>query len=74
MAFVGCKKLKEIKLPKFVQKVDGAFMYWNGKLVNESDYFIYKDEILYNSSMTRLIAYRKMEKQYNKFVAFNRYT
>ena len=74
MAFVGCKKLKEIKLPKFVQNVDGAFMYWNGKLVNESDYFIYKDEILYNSSMTRLIAYRKMEKQYNKFVAFNRYT
>ena len=74
MAFVKCEKLKEIKLPKFVQKVDGAFMYWNGKLVNESDYFIYKDEILYNSSMTRLIAYRKMEKQYNKFVAFNRYT
>lgn len=74
MAFVGCKKLKEIKLPKFVQKVDGAFMYWNGKLVNESDYFISKDEILYNSSMTRLIAYRKMERQYNKFVAFNRYT
>lgn len=74
MAFVRCEKLKEIKLPKFVQKVDGAFMYWNGKLVNESDYFIYKDEILYNSSMTRLIAYRKMEKQYNKFVAFNRYT
>ena len=74
MAFVRCEKLKEIKLPKFVQKVDGAFMYWNGKLVNESDYFIYKDEILYNSSMTRLIAYRKMEKQYNKFVAFNRNT
>ena len=74
MAFVRCEKLKEIKLPKFVQKVDGAFMYWNGKLVNESDYFIYKDAILYNSSMTRLIAYRKMEKQYNKFVAFNRYT
>ena len=74
MAFVRCEKLKEIKLPKFVQKVDGAFMYWNGKLVNESDYFVYKDEILYNSSMTRLIAYRKMEKQYNKFVAFNRYT
>ena len=74
MAFVRCEKLKEIKLPKFVQKVDGAFMYWNGKLINESDYFIYKDEILYNSSMTRLIAYRKMEKQYNKFVAFNRYT
>lgn len=74
MAFVRCEKLKEIKLPKFVQKVDGAFMYWNGKLVNESDYFIYKDEILYNSSMTRLIAYRKMEKQYNKFVAFYRYT
>ena len=74
MAFVRCEKLKEIKLPKFVQKVDGAFMYWNGKLVNESDYFIYKDEILYNSSMTRLIAYRKMEKQYNMFVAFNRYT
>ena len=74
MAFVRCEKLKEIKLPKFVQKVDGAFMYWNGKLVNGSDYFIYKDEILYNSSMTRLIAYRKMEKQYNKFVAFNRYT
>lgn len=74
MAFVRCEKLKESKLPKFVQKVDGAFMYWNGKLVNESDYFIYKDEILYNSSMTRLIAYRKMEKQYNKFVAFNRYT
>lgn len=74
MAFVRCEKLKEIKLPKFVQKVDGAFMYWNGKLVNESDYFIYKDEILYNSSMTRLIAYRKMEKQYDKFVAFNRYT
>jgi hypothetical protein len=74
MAFVRCEKLKEIKLPKFVQKVDGAFMYWNGKLVNDSDYFIYKDEILYNSSMTRLIAYRKMEKQYNKFVAFNRYT
>ena len=74
MAFVRCEKLKEIKLPKFVQKVDGAFMYWNGKLVNESDYFIYKDEFLYNSSMTRLIAYRKMEKQYNKFVAFNRYT
>ena len=74
MAFVRCEKLKEIKLPKFVQKVDGAFMYWNGKLVNESDYFIYKDEILYNSSMTRLIAYRKMEKQYNKSVAFNRYT
>ena len=74
MAFVRCEKLKEIKLPKFVQKVDGAFMYWNVKLVNESDYFIYKDEILYNSSMTRLIAYRKMEKQYNKFVAFNRYT
>ena len=74
MAFVRCEKLKEIKLPKFVQKVDGAFMYWDGKLVNESDYFIYKDEILYNSSMTRLIAYRKMEKQYNKFVAFNRYT
>ena len=74
MAFVRCEKLKEIKLPKFVQKVDGAFMYWNGKLVNESDYFIYKDEILYNSSMTRLIAYRKMEKQYNKFVAVNRYT
>lgn len=74
MAFVRCEKLKEIKLPKFVQKVDGAFRYWNGKLVNESDYFIYKDEILYNSSMTRLIAYRKMEKLYNKFVAFNRYT
>ena len=74
MAFVRCEKLKEIKLPKFVQKVDGAFMYWNGKLVNESDYFIYKDEILYNSSMTRLIAYRKMEKQYNKYVAVNRYT
>ena len=74
MAFVRCEKLKEIKLPKFVQKVDGAIMYWNGKLVNESDYFIYKDEILYNSSMTRLIAYRKMEKLYNKFVAFNRYT
>ena len=74
MAFVRCEKLKELKLPKFVQKVDGAFMYWDGKLVNESDYFIYKDEILYNSSMTRLIAYRKMEKQYNKFVAFNRYT
>ena len=35
-------------------------MYWNGKLVNESDYFIYKDEIFtYNSSMTRLIAIGK---------------
>lgn len=73
MAFVGCKKLKEIKLPKFVQKVDGAFMYWNGKLVNESDYFIYKDEILYNSSMTRLIAYMKEEKQYSKIIACRSY-
>ena len=73
MAFVGCKKLKEIKLPKFVQKVDGAFMYWNGKLVNESDYFIYKDNVLYNSKMTKLIAYMKEEKQYSKIIACRSY-
>ena len=61
MAFVGCKKLKEIKLPKFVQNVDGAFMFWNGRLINESANFIYKDNVLYNSKMTKLIAYMKEE-------------
>ena len=73
MAFVGCKKLKEIKLPKFVQKVDGAFMFWNGRLINESANFIYKDNVLYNSKMTKLIAYMKEEKQYSKIIAYRSY-
>ena len=73
MAFVGCEKLKEIKLPKFVQKVDGAFMYWNGRLINESANFIYKDNVLYNSKMTKLIAYMKEEKQYSKIIACRSY-
>ena len=73
MAFVGCKKLKEIKLPKFVQKVDGAFMFWNGRLINESANFIYKDNVLYNSKMTKLIAYMKEEKQYSKIIACRSY-
>ena len=73
MAFVRCEKLKEIKLPKFVQKVDGAFMYWNGRLINESANFIYKDNVLYNSKMTKLIAYMKEEKQYSKIIACRSY-
>ena len=73
MAFVGCEKLKEIKLPKFVQKVDGAFMFWNGRLINESANFIYKDNVLYNSKMTKLIAYMKEEKQYSKIIACRSY-
>ena len=73
MAFVGCKKLKEIKLPKFVQNVDGAFMFWNGRLINESANFIYKDNVLYNSKMTKLIAYMKEEKQYSKIIACRSY-
>ena len=73
MAFVGCKKMKEIKLPKFVQNVDGAFMFWNGRLINESANFIYKDNVLYNSKMTKLIAYMKEEKQYSKIIACRSY-
>ena len=73
MAFVGCEKLKEIKLPKFVQNVDGAFMFWNGRLINESANFIYKDNVLYNSKMTKLIAYMKEEKQYSKIIACRSY-
>ena len=73
MAFVGCKKLKEIKLPKFVQNVDGAFMFWNGRLINESANFIYKDNVLYNSKMTKLIAYMKEEKLYSKIIACRSY-
>lgn len=73
MAFVRCEKLKEIKLPKFVQKVDGAFMFWNGRLINESANFIYKDNVLYNSKMTKLIAYMKEEKQYSKIIACRSY-
>lgn len=73
MAFVRCEKLKEIKLPKFVQNVDGAFMFWNGRLINESANFIYKDNVLYNSKMTKLIAYMKEEKQYSKIIACRSY-
>ena len=64
-AFCGCKSLESIILPRSVVSIKGnPFVDWNGCLQNESESFIYENDILFNKDKTILIAYRSKNTSY----------
>ena len=57
-AFSGCDSLRSITIPSSVVKIIGnPFEGWHGHLYNESEAFIYEDDVLFNKNKTTLIAY-----------------
>ena len=57
--FFKDNSLASIILPRSVVSIEGnPFAWWNGCLQNESESFIYENDILFNEDKTILIAYR----------------
>lgn len=64
--FEICHSLTSINIPNSVIKMKGnPFVGWNGSLVNESESFIYENDVLFNADKTLIIAYRAKDKIYN---------
>ena len=64
-AFRVCDSLASIILPRSVVSIKGnPFARWNGCLQNESESFIYENDILFNKDKTILIAYRAEDTSY----------
>ena len=64
-AFPRCKSLASIILPRSIVSVNGnPFARWNGCLQNESGFFIYENDVLFNKDKTILIAYRAKDTNY----------
>ena len=64
-AFYGCESLESIRLPRSVVSIKGnPFGGWNGCLHNESESFIYENNVLFNKDKTILIAYRAKNTNY----------
>ena len=60
-----CRSLESIILPRSVVSIKGnPFARWNGCLQNESESFIYENDILFNKDKTILIAYRAEDTSY----------
>lgn len=65
-AFSGCKSLTKITIPSSVVNMNGnPFLGWNGDLYNESEGFIYEQQVLFNKDKTTLIAYRSKDTNYS---------
>ena len=59
-AFSGCELLTDITIPTSIKKMHGnPFCDWNGKLINESPYFTYEDDVLFSKNKDTLIAFRQ---------------
>ena len=64
-AFHGCDSIASIILPRSVISIKGnPFVYWNGRLHNESEAFIYESNILFDKNKEVLISYRSECKHY----------
>ena len=64
-AFPRCKSLASIILPRSIVSVNGnPFARWNGCLQNESESFIYENDVLFNKDKTIMIAYRAKDTNY----------
>lgn len=64
-AFLGCNSLASIILPRGVVSIKGnPFALWYGSLHNESEAFIYENNILFNKDKTILIACRAKDTNY----------
>ena len=64
-AFTVCKSLASIILPRSVVSIKGnPFVSWNGRLHNESEAFIYENNILFDKNKKVLISYRAKYKHY----------
>ena len=64
-AFWLCSSLTKIIIPRSVVNMNGnPFFRWDGDLYNESEGFIYEQQVLFNKDKTTLIAYRAKEKNY----------
>ena len=65
-AFSGCKSLTKITIPSSVVNMNGnPFLGWDGDLYNESEGFIYEQQVLFNKDKTTLIAYRSKDTNYS---------
>lgn len=65
-AFSGCKSLTKITIPSSVVNMNGnPFLGWDGDLYNESEGFIYEQQVLINKDKTTLIAYRSKDTNYS---------
>ena len=65
-AFSGCKSLTKITIPSNVVNMNGnPFLGWDGDLYNESEGFIYEQQVLFNKDKTTLIAYRSKDTNYS---------
>ena len=63
--FPRCKSLASIILPRSIVSVNGnPFARWYGCLQNESESFIYENDVLFNKDKTILIAYRAKDTNY----------
>ena len=64
-AFSDCGFLTSITIPRSVVSIKGnPFAMWYGSLHNESEVFIYENNILFNKDKTILIAYRAKDTNY----------
>ena len=64
-AFSDCDSLASITIPRRVVSIKGnPFALWHGSLHNESEAFIYENNILFNKDKTILIAYRAKDTNY----------
>ena len=64
-AFYGCDSLASIMLPRSVVSIKGnPFAKWNGRLHNESESFIYENNILFDKNKKVLISYIAKYKHY----------
>ena len=64
-AFFGCNSLASIIIPRGVVSIKGnPFALWYGSLHNESEAFIYENNILFNKDKTILIACRAKDTNY----------
>ena len=65
-AFSWCKSLTKITIPSSVVNMNGnPFLGWDGDLYNESEGFIYEQQVLFNKDKTTLIAYRSKDTNYS---------
>lgn len=64
--FMGCDSLTKIIIPSSVVNMNGnPFLGWDGDLYNESEGFIYEQQVLFNKDKTTLIAYRSKDTNYS---------
>lgn len=57
-AFSWCNSLQEIVIPKSIKKIGiNPFIYDKCRIINQSSFFTIKDDVLYNSDMTKLISF-----------------